>query len=97
MNETNRQTIESDWAARGFSCGLWVDPPGQRWEDFVHDTDEIVLIIEGAVEFEMEGKIYHPQIGEELFIPSGVVHSARNIGTTTSRWLYGYRMSGNYR
>jgi hypothetical protein len=34
---------------------------------------------------------YDPQIGEELLIPAGADHSARNIGTTTARWLYGYK------
>jgi hypothetical protein len=30
-------------------------------------------------------------IGEDLLIPAGAVHSARNVGKTTARWLYGYR------
>lgn len=82
--------VSSDWAARGFSCDLWVDPPGQRWEDFVHATDELVVVIEGEMEFEVDGVISHPQPGEETFIPAGAVHSVRNIGGTTARWLYGY-------
>jgi len=43
------------------------------------------------MEFEVEGKICHPQPGEELLIPAGAIHSARNIGDTTARWLYGYK------
>jgi hypothetical protein len=35
----NREQIATDWADRGFSCDLWPDPAGQRWEDFVHGTD----------------------------------------------------------
>jgi hypothetical protein len=38
----NREQIAADWAAGGFSCDLWTDATGQRWEDFVHDTDELV-------------------------------------------------------
>ena len=34
--EVTRAAVERDWAARGFSGGLWVDPPGRRWEDFTH-------------------------------------------------------------
>lgn len=86
----SQQDISKDWATRGFSCDLWVDPPGQRWEDYVHASDELVMMIEGEVEFEIDGKVHHPAIGEELFIPAGAVHSVRNIGHTTSRWLYGY-------
>jgi len=88
---TDRQQIVAAWAARGFSCGLWTDPPGRRWEDFTHATDEVVSVLEGEMEFEVGGEVHHPQPGEELFIPAGVVHSARNIGHTTARWLYGYR------
>jgi len=87
----NRQQIAADWAARGFSCDLWTDPPGQRWEDFVHDTDELVTVLEGEMEFEVEGEVHHPQQGEELLIPARANHSARNIGSSTARWLYGYK------
>lgn len=89
--EQKMEEVCRDWHARGFSCDLWVDPPGQRWEDFVHAVDELVMVLEGEMEFEVAGKVYHPQPGEELFIPAGAVHSARNIGSTTARWLYGYR------
>ena len=88
----NQAQIKEQWSKRGFSCGLWTDPAGQRWEDFVHGTDEIVMVVDGSVEFEIGRKIYHPQPGEEeLLIPAGVVHSVRNIGQTTAHWLYGYR------
>lgn len=90
MNPIHMQDISTDWKSRGFSCELWVDPPGQRWEDFVHSTDELVLVIEGKLEFEVSGVISHPKIGDELFVPAGAVHSVRNIGTSTARWLYGY-------
>lgn len=85
--------VRRRWAARGFSCQLWVDPPGQRWEDFVHDVDELVLVLEGEMEFEIAGRKQRPQPGEELLIPAGAVHSARNVGGTTARWLFGYKRS----
>ena len=90
MQKIDTEEISKDWKARGFSCNLWVDPPGQRWEDFVHGTDELVIVVEGEVEFEINGVTSRPEIGEEIFIPAGAVHSVRNIGNTTSRWLYGY-------
>jgi hypothetical protein len=37
--------VTEDWAARGFSCDLWADPPGRAWEDFVHPTDEVVMVL----------------------------------------------------
>jgi quercetin dioxygenase-like cupin family protein len=91
MVSTEKSKIAADWAGRGFTCDLWTDPPGQRWEDFTHGADEIVTLLEGEMEFEIEGRVVHPVKGEELLIPAGAVHSARNIGKTTARWLYGYR------
>ena len=87
---TDREKIAADWEARGFSCDLWTDASGQRWEDFTHATDEVVIVLEGEMEFEVEGKVHHPESGEELLIPARALHSARNIGSTTARWLYGY-------
>jgi mannose-6-phosphate isomerase-like protein (cupin superfamily) len=67
-------------------------PPAGTGLDFVHSTDEVVMVIDGTVEFEIGGKIHHPQPGEELFIPAGAVHSVRNLGATTAHCLYGYRL-----
>ena len=46
-----------------------------------HPGEEIVYVLEGLLEYEVEGK---PPVtlkpGEVLFIPSGAYHSARNVG-----------------
>jgi quercetin dioxygenase-like cupin family protein len=89
--EPDREQIAADWEYRGFSCDLWTDPPGQRWEDFRHATDELVTVLGGQVEFEVAGKVHQPEVGEELLYPAGAVHSARDVGKTAARWLYGYR------
>lgn len=86
-----RDRVAADWQARGFSCGLWVDPPGQVWADYVHGVDELVMVVDGEVEFEIEGHRHRPAPGEELFIPAGARHTVRNVGGRTARWLYGYR------
>ena len=91
MSRVDQEQIEKDWAARGFSCGLWVDPPGRVWSDFVHDTDEVVMLLEGEQEFEMGGQNFQLKPGEELVIPAGTRHTARNVGSVTSKWLYGYK------
>jgi quercetin dioxygenase-like cupin family protein len=46
------------------------------------------------MEFEVAGKVHDPQAGEEPLIPADAVHSARNVGSMTARWLYGYRRPG---
>ncbi len=84
------QQIAADWATRGYSCQLFVDPPGQRWEDFMHDCNELVTVQQGRLEMEIDGKVLEMGPGDELFIPKGAVHSVRNIHAGISKWLYGY-------
>jgi mannose-6-phosphate isomerase-like protein (cupin superfamily) len=85
------KTIEKDWNSRGFSFGIWVDPPGQVWKDYQHETDELFMALEGDVELEIESRSMRLKHGEEILIPQGVLHTVRNLGKTQSRWLYGYR------
>jgi quercetin dioxygenase-like cupin family protein len=87
----NRDAVAEGWRERGFSCGLWIDPPGQVWAEFVHDVDELVMVVRGEVEFEIDGVVHRPGPGEELLIPARAKHTVRNIGATESRWLYGYK------
>src|SRR6516165_2735039 len=70
MARIDREQVKPDWTKQGFSCDLWIDKPGQRWEDFTHPTDEVVLVLEGEMEFEIAGKVCHPEFGEELLIPA---------------------------
>ncbi len=84
-------SVGADWKSRGFSCDVWTDSPGQTWENYRHDIDEVVMVLEGEVEFEIDGHVHRPSAGQELLIPRGIIHSVRNIGKTTSRWLYGYK------
>ncbi len=91
MATVDREAVARAWNARGFSCDLWTDPPGQRWEDFAHATDELVTLVAGRIEMEIEGRVLAPAVGEEVLIPARARHSVRNVGGTTARWLYGYR------
>jgi quercetin dioxygenase-like cupin family protein len=86
--------IKKDWSERGFSCDLWVDPPGQVWKDYVHPVDELLTVVEGNLEIEIEGRAFRPEAGQELLIPANARHTVRNLGRTTARWLYGYRKPG---
>lgn len=85
----DRSALEREWRGRGFSCDLWIDPPGQVWTDFVHDVDELLMVVEGELEVEIEGQATRPACGEEIFIPARARHTVRNVGGTTARWLYG--------
>lgn len=89
--ELNTKAISHDWRRRGFGCDTWTDPSGQVWPDFIHETDELVLLLEGDIELQFNGQTLQPAIGVEVLIPAGVSHTVINIGNTTNRWLYGYK------
>lgn len=87
-------SIRSSWRSRGFSCDVWINPPGQVWENYRHSVDELVMVLEGDVEFEVGGTVLRPAVGDEISIPAGIIHSVRNKGRATSSWLYGYKSCG---
>jgi quercetin dioxygenase-like cupin family protein len=55
-------------------------------------TDELVVLAEGEIEIEIEGKSQQPQIGDEVFIPANAIHTVRNLGKTNNVWYYGYNV-----
>jgi mannose-6-phosphate isomerase-like protein (cupin superfamily) len=89
--QSTRDRVARGWRRRGFSCDLWVDPPGQVWEDYAHQTDELLMVLEGELQVEFQGHRLSPAIGDEVLIPAKVTHTVRNIGKVTARWLYGYQ------
>ena len=87
----NPEQIKKDWESRGYSFGIFKDPPGKVWADFVHRTDELVVLAEGEIEIEIEGKSEQPPIGEEVFITANAMHTVRNVGKANNVWYYGYK------
>ena len=88
----DQEKIKKDWDSRGYSFGIFKDPPGKIWADFVHRTDELVVLAEGEIEIEIEGKSQKPQVGDEVFIPANARHTVRNVGSTNNVWYYGYKI-----
>ena len=86
----DRAAVAADWRLRGYSCGLFVDPPGQKWLDFVHDCNELVTPVEGRLEMHVGKERFLLEPGDEVFIPTGAMHSVINAYDGTSRWLYCY-------
>ena len=70
ISKINLNLTKQDWNSRGYSFGVFRDPPGQVWADFVHQTDELVVLAEGEIEVEIEGKAERFQIGGMVFIPA---------------------------
>ena len=85
-----RDYVKRNWAERGYSCDLFVDPPGQVWRDFVHASNELVTVHEGRLEMTVGDEIIIAEPGDEIFIPKGVTHTVRNINDATTYWLFGY-------
>ena len=56
----NQEQIRKYWGSRDYSFGVFKDPPGQVWADFIHRTDELVVLVEGEIEIEIEGKSQQP-------------------------------------
>ena len=86
----DQQAVSADWRARGYSCGLFVDPPGREWNGFVHQTNELVTVVEGRLRLTIGGEHIEAGPGDEVFIPRDAMHSVKNISPGTTRWLFGY-------
>ena len=65
--------------------------PGVSFPKHRHPGEEIIYVLEGSLEYQVEGK---PPVtlkaGDVLFIPAGAVHSAKNVGSVNSAELATY-------
>ncbi|MET0634669.1 MAG: cupin domain-containing protein [Chitinophagaceae bacterium] len=60
---------------------------GRHW----HHGEEVIYLIEGQMEYQVDGK---PAVilkaGDVLFIPSGTIHAAKNVGAGNAAELATY-------
>ena len=84
--------VQSDWANEGFSFGVFRDPQGQEWNDFIHDTDEYVLVASGELEIRVGDQVKTVGSGALVRIPRNTFHSLKTLSSAGSVWLYGYGM-----
>jgi mannose-6-phosphate isomerase-like protein (cupin superfamily) len=91
VKNMDRRQVSREWRGRGFSCDIWTDPPGQVWADFVHDSDELLMLIDGEIELRFGGQVLRPRSGEEILIPAREPHTVINTGKVRNHWYYGYR------
>jgi quercetin dioxygenase-like cupin family protein len=65
--------------------------PGAAFGKHRHPGEEIINVLEGSLEYVVEGQLpVTLKAGEVLFIPAGVVHSARNVGSVNAAELATY-------
>jgi quercetin dioxygenase-like cupin family protein len=65
--------------------------PGVLAPNHSHPGEEVAFVLEGTLEYQLEGR--QPvtlKAGQSLFIPSGVVHSAKNVGNGKASELATY-------
>src|SRR5689334_4340002 len=57
--------------------------PGVTAPRHSHPGEEIIYVIEGSFEYQIDGQ---PPValkaGDVFFVPAGAIHSAKNVGTT---------------
>ena len=65
--------------------------PGAEFGKHSHPGEEIIYVLEGTFEYQVEGK---PPVtlkaGEVLFIPAGAIHTAKNVGSGNGAELATY-------
>jgi quercetin dioxygenase-like cupin family protein len=65
--------------------------PGAAFGRHTHPGEEIIYVLEGSLEYQIEGK---PPVtlkaGDVLFIPAGTIHAAKNVGSVTASELATY-------
>ena len=65
--------------------------PGVTAPAHKHPGEEIIYVLEGVMEYDVEGKApVTLKAGDVLFIPAGVVHSAKSVGTGVASELATY-------
>ena len=65
--------------------------PGVVAPRHTHPGEEIVNVLEGSLEYQVEGKaLVTLKAGDVLFIPAGTIHTARNVGSGNGSELATY-------
>ena len=65
--------------------------PGVAFGRHSHPGEEIACVLEGALEYQVEGKPPMTlKAGEALFIPAGTIHAAKNVGSGNGAELATY-------
>jgi quercetin dioxygenase-like cupin family protein len=90
-------TVRTDLQRHDLSIPGWetlqarVDfAPGASFPRHTHPGEEIIYVLQGTLEYEVEGEPVRLTAGDVLFVPYGTVHAARNVGTGDAAELATY-------
>ena len=65
--------------------------PGYVSPRHTHPGEEIIYVLEGSLEYQVEGQATRTyNAGEALTVPAGVVHAVRNVGSGNAAELATY-------
>jgi len=81
------QLSQSDLSIPGWEeVQMRVDlDPGHIAPNHRHPGEEIIYVVEGTIEYDLAGKPPATlKAGDVIVVPKGVVHSAKNVGTTNA-------------
>lgn len=85
--------VEAAHGSERFLSGVTTLPPGREVPLHQHNCDEQVTILEGQAEVELGDDGEKERVGpfDTTFVPSGIWHRFRNVGTEplTILWVYG--------
>jgi quercetin dioxygenase-like cupin family protein len=67
--------------------------PGSSWETHAHPQDQMTFVVEGAIDFVVDGRAVRLAAGQLAALPGGVPHSAtvRETGGAVSLNVFTYR------
>jgi quercetin dioxygenase-like cupin family protein len=64
--------------------------PGASFPRHTHPGEEVINVLEGTLEYEVDGKTVTLKAGDVLFIPAGTIHAAKNVGSVNAAELATY-------
>jgi quercetin dioxygenase-like cupin family protein len=64
--------------------------PGYIAPRHTHPGEEIIYVLEGTLEYQIDGKPVTVKPGDVLFVPAETVHSVKNIGSDNGAELATY-------
>ncbi len=73
-----------------FTAGVSQFPPGLEVPLHAHNVEEMVTVLEGAGECEIDGVVRPVEPFDTTFIPGGVTHCFRNTGAAPMKILWVY-------
>ena len=83
---------KKSWEERGYSFGKGTVTLERGVSQASHDKqDELVVVVNGLLEFTIDESTFVAECYKEVFIPAKSVHSIKNIGVEGSVIYYGYK------